>query len=168
MSRFRVPLFERLALASGALAALFLALIGVIIATQIAGRLAGVQIPASDDFAAWSMAASIFLALPYAMLRGDHIRVTLLLHVLPARRQRGYEVLATLIGTGLAAWAAWQAAQFVYESYAYGEVAQGMLAVPLWIPQICMPIGLALLAAMLLRRLGIVLRGGQPEETAHG
>jgi len=162
------PALDRVAVASGALAALFLALIGALIAAQIVARLAGLQIPASDDFAAWSMAASIFLALPYAMLRGDHIRVTLLLHVLPARSQRGYEVLATLVGAALAAWAAWHTAQFVYESYAYDEVSQGMLAVPLWIPQVCMPIGLTLLTAMMLRRLAIVLRGGQPEETAHG
>lgn len=168
MSTSPFPLLDRVAIASGALAALFLALIGVIIGAQIVARLAGLQIPASDDFASWSMAASIFLALPYAMLRGDHIRVTLLLHVLPGRSQRGYEVLATLIGTALAAWAAWQSAYFVYESYAYDELAQGMVAVPLWIPQICMPIGLVLLTAMLLRRLAIVLRGGQPEETAHG
>lgn len=78
-----MPILDRIAVASGAVAALFLALIGAIVAAQIASRLIGMQIPAADDFAAWSMAASVFLALPYAMLRGDHIRVPLLLQFLP-------------------------------------------------------------------------------------
>lgn len=163
-----MPILDRIAVASGAVAALFLALIGAIIAAQIASRLLGVQIPAADDFAAWSMAASVFLALPYAMLRGDHIRMTLLLQFLPKAAHRPYELAATALGLALSAWAAWQAAGFVHESFAYDEVAQGMLRVPLWIPQICMPIGLALLTLMLARRLAMVARGRQPEETPHG
>ncbi|XOT96301.1 TRAP transporter small permease, partial [Alcaligenes pakistanensis] len=76
---------ERMARVCGALAALFLCLIGVVVTAQIVARLFSMQIPASDDFAGWFMAASIFLALPYAMLRGDHIRVSLLLQVIPER-----------------------------------------------------------------------------------
>ncbi len=163
-----MKLLDRIAITSGALGALFLALIGVVIATQILMRVFGHQIPAADDFAAWSMAASIFLALPYAMLRGDHIRVTLLLQFLPKGMTRGYEIVATAIGLGLSCWAAWSAIHFVHETFMYDEVAQGMLAVPLWIPQICMPIGLTLFAVMMARRLLMVLRGQQPEETQHG
>ena len=70
-------LLDRLARASGAAAAASLAAIAVIIAAQIVARLMGQQIPAADDFAGWAMAASAFLALPYALRHGDHIRVTL-------------------------------------------------------------------------------------------
>ena len=95
-----------------------------------------------------------------------------ILCALRARRVtgRGQTVDTSLFEAGLAlsAWAAWQAAGFVHESFAYDEVAQGMLRVPLWIPQLCMPIGLALLTLMLARRLAMVARGRQPEETPHG
>lgn len=158
---------ERLAMASGVVAACCLALIGIAIFSQIIARLLGMQIPGADDFSAWFMAASIFLALPYAMLHGDHIRVTLLLQFLPPAIHKPYEIFATCIGFSLAVWGAWEAAHFVYESYAYNELAQGMLAVPLWIPQLPMPIGLILFAAMLLRRLFMVIRNISPEETAH-
>ncbi len=84
---------ERMARVCGALAALFLCLIGVVVTAQIVARLFSMQIPASDDFAGWFMAASIFLALPYAMLRGDHIRVSLLLQVMPERLHRPYELV---------------------------------------------------------------------------
>ncbi|HRL21792.1 MAG TPA: TRAP transporter small permease [Alcaligenes sp.] len=159
---------ERLARLCGALAALFLCLIGVVVTAQIVARLFSMQIPASDDFAAWCMSASVFLALPYAMLHGDHIRVSLLLQVMPAHLHRPYEVLATVLGLVLAAWCAWETGLFVYESYMYNEVSQGMLAVPLWIPQAGMPIGLGLLALMLLRRLLRCLQGQELEATEHG
>lgn len=154
-----MKLIDPLIKASGAGAALALALIGAIILAQVIARLAGQQIPAADDFAAWAMAASAFLALPYAMRHGDHIRVTLILQRLPVRLQRGVETLATALGFGLAAWAAWHAALFVHDSWQYDEVAQGLLRVPLWMPQLCMPVGLGLLALMLGDRLWCCLAG---------
>ncbi|MEQ4619476.1 MAG: TRAP transporter small permease [Corticimicrobacter sp.] len=166
-----MPLLDRLATLSGFVAALFLAMIGIVVAAQIVGRLMGHQIPGADDLAAWSMAASVFLALPYTLLRGDHIRVTLLLQFLPERAVKPYEVVATLIGFALSAWGAWSVSEFVYESYVYNEVAQGMLNVPLWPVQICMPIGMILLAAIMFKRLIACIRGQQIERVegaSHG
>jgi TRAP-type C4-dicarboxylate transport system permease small subunit len=154
-----MKLIDPLIKAAGAAAALALALIGAIIIAQIIARLVGQQVPAADDFAAWAMAASAFLALPYAMRHGDHIRVTLILQRLPARLQRGVETLATALGFALAAWAAWHAALFVHGSWQYDEVAQGQLRVPLWLPQLCMPVGLGLLALLLGDRLWRCLTG---------
>lgn len=160
---------QRIAVASGALAAVCLAGIATLIAAQIVARLFGHQIAGADDLAAWALAGSIFLALPYAFLRGDHIRVTLLMQFLPERAKRPYEVCATLIALGLSAWCAWHAVYFVYESYAYNEIAQGMIRVPLWIPQLSMPIGLILITLMLVIHLVDALRGKLPEtEVKHG
>lgn len=154
-----MSMLDRLAKASGAAAAVALAAIGVVITAQIVARLAGRQIPAADDFAAWAMAASAFLALPYAMRHGDHIRVTLVLQFLPKGWEKGFELLASAIGFALAAWAAWHTVTFVYDSWQFDEVAQGMLKVPLWIPQLAMAIGMALLALMLADRLLRCLTG---------
>jgi len=162
-----MSMLDRLATAAGVLAAVFLALIGLIIALQIGARLFGQQIPASDDFAAWAMAASLFLALPYALRHGDHIRVTIVLQFMPARLVKTYEIVATLIGLGLSGWASVHAIDFVVESYVYQEVASGMVAVPLWMPQLAMPVGLTLLTAMLTQRLWRCLRG-HPLEPSHG
>ncbi len=43
-----------------------------------------------------------------------------------------------------------------------------MVAVPLWIPQLGMPIGLGLLTLMLLRRLLYAAQGQKLEATEHG
>lgn len=162
-----MKLLDRLATASGVAAAVALLLIAVIILAQIGARLAGSQIPAADDFAAWAMAASAFLGLPYALQHGEHIRVTLILQRLGGRAERAVETLATAMGLALAVWAAWNAALFVFESWQFGEVAQGVLRVPLWIPQLAMPVGLTLLAALLAERFWRCLSGA-PLATAGG
>ncbi len=161
-------LLDRLARIAGAAAAASLAAIGVVIAAQITARLFGQQIPAADDFAAWAMAASAFLALPYALRHGDHIRVTLLVHLLPDSWQRAMEIMATVLGMALACWAAWYAVGFVFDSWSYDEVAQGMLRVPLWIPQLSMAIGMALFALMMVERLLRVVLGLPLAEHADG
>jgi TRAP-type C4-dicarboxylate transport system permease small subunit len=159
---------DRLARASGAAAAASLAAIAVIIAAQIVARLFGQQIPAADDFAGWAMAASAFLALPYALRKGDHIRVTLIAQMLPKRWQHGLDLLATAVGVALACWGAWYAVNFVLDSWRYHEVAQGMLAVPLWIPQLSMAIGMTLFALMMLDRLLRVALGLPLSERVDG
>lgn len=161
-----MAVLDRLSKASGAASAVALASIGLVIAAQIVARLLGHQIPAADDFAAWAMAASAFLALPYAMRRGDHIRVTLILQFLPSSWERGFEILATALGLALSVWMAWHASFFVLDSWRYEEVAQGMLRVPLWIPQLAMAIGMCLLALMLADRLLCCLRGLPPSDAA--
>ncbi len=159
---------DRLARLSGAAAAASLAAIAVIIAAQIVMRLMGQQIPAADDFAAWAMASAAFLALPYALRKGDHIRVTLLAHMLPQSWQHAIELLATATGSALAVWGAWHAVDFVLDSWQYNELAQGMLAVPLWIPQLSMAVGMALLALTMLERLLRVVMCLPLNESADG
>ena len=78
----------------GALAALSLLGIAVLILSQIGLRLMGSQIPSADDFAAWGLSASIFLALPATLIRGDHIRVTSLRQLMPERLGHIADILA--------------------------------------------------------------------------
>lgn len=155
---------EFMAKACGVIAALFMCLIAIIVTGQIVVRFFGGIIPSSDDFAAWAMASSVFFALPYAMLRGDHIRVTLLLQMMPDRFHKAYEIVATTLALLLSAWCAKHAIYFVYESYAYNEISPGMVALPMWIPQVGMPIGLSMLTLMLGRRLIKCLLNQELEE----
>ncbi|AOW11503.1 hypothetical protein LPB72_22415 [Hydrogenophaga crassostreae] len=161
-------ILDRLARASGAAAAASLAAIALIIGAQIVARLLGQQIPAADDFAGWAMAASAFLALPYALRNGDHIRVTLIAQMLPKSWHRGLDIVATAIGVGLACWGAWSVVRFVLDSWEFDEVAQGMLAVPLWIPQLSMAVGMVLFALMMADRLLRVSLGLPLSEKADG
>ena len=91
---------------SGWLSGVFLVLICVLVVAQIVARQLGTMVPAADEFAAYAMAASGFLALPYALQRGAHIRVELLLRLLPAGGRLVVDVLATLVGLGIATYMA--------------------------------------------------------------
>lgn len=129
-----------------ALAALSLLGIVVLILSQIVLRLMGSQIPSADDFAAWGLSASIFLALPATLTHGDHIRVTSLRQLLPERLGHFADIFAAAFATVLMGWAAWAIFGYVHESWTYNDLSQGIVAVPLWIPQSAMVLGSVLFA----------------------
>ncbi|QMV61595.1 TRAP transporter small permease [Pseudomonas berkeleyensis] len=153
---------------SGLLAGLFLILICVLIVAQILARQFGTMIPSTDEFAAYCMAASGFLALPYALMRGAHIRVELLFRILPQRSLFAVEVLGNMVGLLIAAYLAWYCALFVLESYEFKEVSSGLLPIPMWIPQIPMVLGTVILVIAMAERLVLVCRGQRFEDQTPG
>ncbi|MEM5500374.1 TRAP transporter small permease [Ahrensia kielensis] len=136
----------------GALAALSLMSIAVLILSQIGLRLMGSQIPSADDFAAWGLSASIFLALPATLIHGDHIRVTSLRQRLSPRLGHIADILAAAFATLMMGWVAGSIFSYVLESWSYNELSQGVVAVPLWIPQSAMVLGSALFAVAFAER----------------
>ncbi len=137
----------------GALAAVTLCSIAVLIVAQIALRLVGQQIPSADDFAAWALSASIFLALPATLIHGDHIRVTSVRSRIPEPYGRGVDILASLIACAMLVWGSIALFDFVQESYLYNDVSIGLVSVPLWIPQLAMVVGSILFAVAMAERV---------------
>lgn len=162
-----MALLHKLYRLSGYLSAVSLVLICVLILAQILARSFGTMVPDADEFAAWAMAASGFFGLPYALHAGAHIRVTAALRFLPERLRHATEVLASAIALAVAAYLAWYCAAFVLESYTFKEVSPGLLALPMWVPQLSMVFGSALLALAFTERLVCVLRR-QGFETGEG
>ena len=107
----------------------------------IAARLARWDLPGLDAYAGYAIAASLFLALPSTLLRGEHIRVTLVLERLPARWRKAFEWWCLGAAAGLALYLAWFSARLVWGSYATNDVSQAADATPLWIPQLAMALG---------------------------
>jgi TRAP-type C4-dicarboxylate transport system permease small subunit len=150
---------HRLYRASGLLSALSLVLICGLILAQVIARNAGTTLRDADEFAAWAMAAAGFFGLPYALHTGSHIRVQVGTRFLPPGAQHAVEVIASLLGLAISAYLAWFCAAFVLESYKFKEVSQGLVPVPLWLPQLPMALGSALLVVAFVERLVCVLRG---------
>jgi len=155
-------LLDGLYLLSGWLAGFFLFLIFLIMMALSLGRHVGVNIPAGDDFAAWSMAALGFLGLAHTFKSGDLIRVGLILDRLSPSARRLIEILCLSIGTAVVCFFAWHAVHMTYDSYLFNDVSGGVVAVPLWIPQIGYSLGLTILAIAFVDELVHVLRGYQP------
>ncbi|MEM1343786.1 MAG: TRAP transporter small permease [Pseudomonadota bacterium] len=139
---------DALYLAGGIVAAGFLlAMLGVIVA-QMAARWFAFSFPGSAAYAGYCMAAASFLALPYALNAGAHIRVGLFLTALGRHRRWG-ELWCLAIGAGLATYFAWYAVRGVRFSLQFNDISQDQDATPLWIPQSAMVVGTILLAICL-------------------
>ena len=142
---------------SGAIAALLIAAICLLVCTQVvfnlvtkfAGRMVNLTIPSYGDFAGYFLAASSFLALAYTLTQGGHIRVNLVLNRLPSRMQFLAEIFSVSICTAVSFYATFYVAKLCIDSYEFGDLSPGIVAVPLWIPQSIVLVGLGILTVAL-------------------
>lgn len=147
---------------AGALGAACVALICVLMVAQSLGRQWGLATGAIIDIVSWLCAAAAFLTMAHAFKHGDFVRVTLLLEKVSAAQRRVLEIVSLGIAAVAVAYLAWWACRFTYESWQFHELAQGLLPLPMWIPQSSFAVGAVLLLLAVLDELVIVLRGGVP------
>ncbi len=160
-----MPLLHRLYQACGLLSALALVAICGLILAQIVARSLGGMVRDAEELAAWSMAAAGFLGLPYALHHGAHIRVEVVTRFMPKALRRPAELVSTGVALALSVYLAWYIALFVFDSWRFNEVSQGLVPVPMWIPQLPMVLGAVVLAIGFAERLWCVWRG-RPFEVA--
>ena len=147
---------------SGALAALCLAAICVVMLAQSFGREIGFLVRGADDITAWLTAASAFLALGHTFRHGELVRVGLWLDKLKGERRRRAEILALSMTALFMAYMLWAVSKFVYESRAFNEVAQGLIKIPIWIPQLSFVIGVLIFFIAVVDEWVAVVRGDKP------
>lgn len=153
---------DALYLAAGGVAALMVLAIAVLMVGQSVLREFHVATGAVNDVVSWCCAAAAFLAMAHAFKHGDFVRVTLTMQHLSPPWQRRFEMFALLVATAAIGYLAWWACRFTYESWEFNELAQGLLPLPLWIPQSSFALGAVLLFVAVLDELVVVLRGGRP------
>jgi TRAP-type C4-dicarboxylate transport system permease small subunit len=153
---------DRLYLAAAYVAATCVLLIMVLMIGQSILREMHVRTGAVNDVVSWLCAAAAFFAMAHAFKHGDFVRVTLLLEQLSVPAQKRFELAALSIAAVAVAYLAWWANRFTYESWVFNDIAQGMLPMPLWIPQLSFALGSILLLVAVLDELVIVLRGNRP------
>ena len=157
---------DRLYIVSGGIGACFVALLAALMIAQSILREFGVRTGAVNDVVAWCCAAASFFAMAHAFKHGDFVRVTLLLERLPAAKRRAAEIMCLGIATVCVGYLAFWASKFTFDSFMFDEKAQGLLPIPIWIPQTSFVIGSLLLLVAVVDELVIVLRGGKPSYVA--
>ena len=125
----------------------------------IAGRLLHFHVPGTDAYAGYLMAGSGFLALAHTLKRNEHIRVTLLLSALKGGAHRAVELWALFAATLLAALSAVYSIRLAWQSHAFNDISTGNDATPLWIPQLTMAVGNAILLLAFVDELVLEWRG---------
>lgn len=88
-----------------------------------------------DDIVAWLCAASAFLVLGQTFQHGGIVRVEMLLEAVKPRVRWWLELISLTICAVFAAYATWALFSFAWASWEIGDVSQGQIVVPLWIPQ---------------------------------
>jgi TRAP-type C4-dicarboxylate transport system permease small subunit len=138
-------LLDRLYLAAGVIASLFLLIMLALIVLQMVARWTGTTFRGAPDYAGYCMAAASFFAFAHALNAGAHIRVSMLLNALGSHGH-WLDVWCFLIGSVASTYLAWYAVRAVQWSYKFHDISQGQDATPLWIPQLSMALGSVLLA----------------------
>lgn len=144
---------------TAALAALcMVALLGAVLLSIISRQL-NFLVSGVDAYAGYLMAAAGFLALAHTLKRGEHIRVTLIIHNLRGRWRSALELFALALGTLLALLFAYYSVRLSWQSHAFNDISTGNDATPLWIPQLAMAIGALVMAIACLDELVLQLLG---------
>ena len=149
-------------MAAAVLGAMCVVLICALMVFQSLGREFGLNTGATNDIVSWLCAAAAFLTMAHAFKHGDFVRVTLVLEKVNAKTRRAMELVSLAIALVAVIYLAWWACRFTYQSYEFNELAQGLLPLPIWIPQISFAFGSVLLLVAVLDEFVIVARGGVP------
>ncbi len=143
------------------LGATFIVVIGLLICAQIVGRQIGIQVKGADDLTAWSVVAAGFLPLAFTYRNGRHIRVTLIIEKVGHAR-KAMEFVVLVLAAFFMAYLTYSSVDMILDSIRFQDLSQGLINIPLWIPQITIPIGSAVLTLAILDDLVMLLTGGTP------
>jgi TRAP-type C4-dicarboxylate transport system permease small subunit len=145
--------------AAAYVAALFLVGTLVMVLLGIFGRLLSFQVRGTDAYAGYCMAGAGFLALAHTLMRGEHIRVTLVMEHVGATAKRWLERWSLAAAMILTLAFAWYSVRLAWQSHAFNDISTGNDATPLWIPQLSMAIGNVVLAIAFVDLFVSDLRG---------
>jgi TRAP-type mannitol/chloroaromatic compound transport system permease small subunit len=153
---------ERVYLGAAVLGAVCVALICVLMVAQSLAREMGIATGAVNDIVSWLCAAAAFFTMAHAFKHGDFVRVTLFLEKMSDSTRRKFEIFSLLVATASVAYLTFWACRFTFQSWEFNELAQGLLPLPIWIPQMSFALGSILLLVAVTDELIIVLCGGVP------
>jgi TRAP-type C4-dicarboxylate transport system permease small subunit len=108
------------------------------------------------------MVATSFLGLAHTFRHGEMIRVGLLIDRFEGRTRHAIEIGALLIGGFFVGFFSYHAVMMTYDSWRFHDIAQGVLAVPLWIPQLGYSGGLVILFIAFVDEVIHVVKGNSP------
>lgn len=120
----------------------------------------------------WAQEVSVYLLIAVAFLglapthaAGEHIEIDLLARRMSARVRRAVRALILAAIAGYALVAAWGGLGMVQQSMKFGRRSLTLLAVPVWMPQLLIPVGMGLLAVVTLAGLWTLLKGNEAKPT---
>ncbi len=127
-------------------------------------------VPWVDELVGYLLVASVMLGAGEALRRGEHISVDIVTEKLGPggkRLAQLFGLAAVALAAAILVWEGWATLAF---SRMVGLVSNGYLAAPMWIPQLAVPVGAAILLLAAIAAFVAVLRGdpGAMDKGDHG
>jgi TRAP-type C4-dicarboxylate transport system permease small subunit len=131
--------------ASLAAAGLFLVGIFALMIGEAVFRKSGSYITGANELIGWFCAAAGFLALPATFKRGDMVRVTYAVDALAPAARKGLLLGCLAVALVFVGYMGLAVGAYLVEGWRSEELTQGMILIPVWIPQSSFLVGVALL-----------------------
>ncbi len=140
--------------ACGAVAALTFGLMGLLVCADVVLRNLGYDaLSTSVEVTEYMMIIATFMAAPWVLYLGGHIRIDVLVNNLPAPVQRILDQVSNLLGLVVCGVLAWQCAVVALDAHEQGAMVFKALVFPEWWLNLPLMIGAGLLTLEFLRRL---------------
>ncbi|QEM82738.1 TRAP transporter small permease [Halomonas binhaiensis] len=118
----------------------------------------GLEISGVSELAAFLLVGATFLGMAYTFTHHAHIRMSLIIRRLPRVLRVWSELFCLIVALLLNLLLCWSLWQLMLESLDFNDVSSGLLAIPLWIPQLVLFTGMALMSLALLEVLWATAR----------
>ena len=128
-----------------------LATVALVAAEAVCRNLLGFSLQVSDELGGYLLVAVGFLSLPVAQVSGAFHHVELVQARLGPRGRLALLLFFDAAVLGASAVLAWQLVRLEMTTWRSEDVAPTLLATPLWIPRLAMPVGMVLLCLSILR-----------------
>jgi len=158
-------LLDFLSLAAGWVAAGFVVLIVLLMGVEILSRaLLGTSTMVVSDYTGYFLVALVLLGLGFTLREDGHIRIKLVRMRLPRDVGRVVDILVALAAAAMTVFALRSSLRLVTASLRLDMRADTVAQTPFWIPQLAIPVGLALL---LIQLLAFIIRRVRSSSATH-
>ena len=159
MRHFFIEMARKLSLGGVFIASFFLMALVMLILVEITLRyFFNTSTMRADEYSGYFYLALVCFGFGHTFLRDGHIRITFLTAKLSTKASSWVDIFTGLVTVGLLLFALYRTVLLTIDSYQTGVVSEGVSATPLFIPQLALPIGIALflitVISFILQRMG--------------
>ena len=158
--------FERVAAGLAGLAAFLILAMSVWITYDVLTRyFFDMSSPWAFDLSEYALVWVTFLGAPWVLMQDRHVRIEILVDVLPPPAQRVLGVLVCVTAMAACAVLTWRTGIAAIEYYERNVMMPRIWRIPRYLPYCIIPLSSALLTLGFALRLGLYLKDADPEAT---
>ncbi len=146
--------YDRLLTACGYFAGLSIAALALLVTADVVMRNLGIgNLPWLTEVAEYALYGTTFIAAPWVLHQGSHVRVDVLVQRLPPRMATVLDAAVDVTGLAISLILFYYSLEATRDAYSQGSLIFKELVIPEWWPLTVLPVSFALLSVEFARRL---------------